>query len=241
MEDEKIVKLRQALEAATPAKPKATRLKTVPSQVIDGDNNVQAGGGKAVRQSIKGSGNVQVAGGVGSMTIRTAKGPKIVIAPAPDSIGANGLLKEQIKEAFGKLGTEREKRFGKSAYQTLYATFKNDFHIPKELPWTIIWDWPESRSPEILQYLEGKYDNTIAGKIEKAAKKPGYQHTRGQLFAREKELLDHLGLKPSSPEVKDEMRRVFGTDTHKNLDPRQHANWVAHIERWVDRMYEAED
>jgi hypothetical protein len=236
----KIIKLRQALESATPAKPKSTR-KAAPSQTIEGDQNTQAGGGRVARQSIKGNGNVQVAGTVGNMTIRTTKGPKIEIAPAPNSIGADGLLKEQVKEAFGKLGTEREKRFGKSAYQIMYSTFKKDFHIPKELPWTIIWDWKTSRVAEILGYLKAKYDNTIGGRIEAAAKKPNYQHTRGQLFAREKELLEHLGLKPSDPEVKGEMRRMFGTDTHKNLDPRQHANWVAHIEHCVDRMYESEN
>lgn len=241
MEDENVVKFRGLLDTATPAKPKATRRKAVPSQTIEGDQNIQAGGGKVVKQSIKGSSNVQIGGGVGNMTIRTTKGPKIEIAPAPDSIGANGILKEQVKEAFGKLGTEREKRFGKSAYQVMYSTFKKDFSIPKELPWTIIWDWPSSRTGEILTYLEMKYGDTIGGKIERAAKKPGYTHTRGQLFAREKALLEHLDLKPSSPEVKDEMRRLFGTDTHKDLDPRQHANWVAHLERWIDRMYESKD
>ncbi len=241
MEDDKIVKMRQFLDAATPAKPKASRLNLVPSQTIEGDGNIQAGGGKVARQSIKGSGNVQVGGGVGTMTIRTTRGPKIEITPAPGSIGADGVLKEQVKEAFGKVGTEREKRFGKSAYQVMYSTFKKDFSIPKELPWTVIWDWHASRAAEIFAYLEQKHGNTIGGKIENAARKPGYQHTRGQLFAREKELLEHLGLKPGSPEVKGEMLRLFGTDTHKNLDPRQHANWVAHIEHLVDRMYESED
>jgi len=230
------------MSTAEPTSPrKAPRRKAVPAQTIEGDGNVQAGGGKALRQTIKGNGNVQVNGGIGSMTIRSTRAPKIEIAPAPGSIGADGVLKERVKEAFGALGTEREKRFGKSAYQVMYSTFKKDFSIPKELPWTAIWDWPASRADEVVAYLEAKYGETIAGKIERAAKKPGYQHTRGQLFAREKELLDHLGFKPTSPEVKDEMRRLFGTDTHKDLDPRQHANWVAHIERWVDRMYESED
>lgn len=241
MEDKNVVKIRGLLESAEPAKPKATRRKAAPSQAIEGDQNIQTSGGKVVKQSIKGSSNVQIGGGVGNMTIRTTKGPKIEITPAPDSIGANGLLKERVKEAFGQLGKEREKRFGKSAYQALYAKFKTDFSIPKELPWTIIWDWPASRADEIITYLGGKFGNTIGGRIENAAKKPGYQHTRGQLFAREKELLDHLGFTPSSEEVKNEMRLHFGTDTHKNLDPRQHANWVAHIERWVDRMYESKD
>lgn len=241
MEDEKIKRLRNALESATPAKPKTQRRKTAPSQTIEGDQNVQAGGGKVAKQSIKGNGNVQIGGGVGNIVIRTIKGPKIEIIPGPGSIGADGLLKEQIKEAFGKLGIEREKRFGKSAYQVMYGKFKTDFAIPKELPWSTIWDWPVSRASEILAYLHEKFGNTIAGKIETAAKKPGYQHTRGQLFKREKDLLEHLDLKPSSPEVKDEMRRLFGTDTHKNLDLRQHANWVAHIERWVDRKYESEN
>lgn len=241
MEDDKIVKLRQVLDTATPAKPKTPRRRAVPAQSIEGNNNFQAGGGKVARQSIKGSGNYQIGGGVGNMTIRTTRAPKIEIGPAPDSIGADGVLKEQVKEAFGKLGTEREKRFGKSAYQVMYSTFKKDFSIPKELPWTIIWDWPASRAGEILAHLDEKYGATIGGKIERAARKPGYQHTRGQLFAREKELLEHLGLKSGSPEVKAEMLRLFGTDTHKNLDPRQHANWVAHIERLVDKMYESED
>jgi hypothetical protein len=184
---------------------------------------------------------MQIGGGVGNMTFITPRRPRIEIAPSNDSIGANGLLKERIKEAFGKLGTEREKRFGKSAYGVMYAKFKSDFKIPDDLPWTIIWDWPASRSAEIIEYLSDKFTNTIAGKVENAAKKPGYLHNHGHLFAREKELLGHLGMKPSSPEIKEEMRRLFGTDSHKNLDLRQHANWVSYIERRVDQMYEAKD
>lgn len=225
------------------AKPKTPRLKsTTPVQKIEGDNNVQQAASRQVNQSIKGNGNIQTAGTV-NLTIHQArpKTVKVVNAPPPGSIGAAGLLKEGIAEAFGKLGQEREKRVGKTAYSVMYSTFKKDFQIPKELPWTTIWNWPESRAAEIAAYLEEKHSQTIGGKIERAAKRPGYQHTRGHLFKREKELLAHLELTPDSPEVRAEMRRYFGTDSHKDMDARQHANWVAHLEAKVDQMYDAKN
>jgi hypothetical protein len=114
MEDEKIVKLRRTLSEATPVKPKASRLKLVPSQTIEGDGNIQAGGDKVARQSIKGNGNVQVAGSVGNMTIRTVKGPKIEMTAPFGSIGANPAFRARIEGLIKQINDYRYQRLGKA-------------------------------------------------------------------------------------------------------------------------------
>jgi hypothetical protein len=229
------------------AKPKRARRKDstpVASQSIeDGDYNTQIGNGLPVNQSIKGgSHNIQAAGMV-NLTIRheKPKSVKVTVAPPPGSIGANSLLKERIQGLFATLGERRKKRYGATAFRVMYGKFKADFDIPEEQPWTIIWTWPEGRGDEIVRYLTAKCDQTIDGKIEKAAKRPGYRHSRGHLFRIEKELLAQLDLEPGSPEVRSELERYFGTSSRKDLSDNQFANWVKHLEAKVKKLYESDD
>ncbi len=89
----------------------------------------------------------------GDLHLKTDKSPKINILPSPESIGGNPLLKQSIIDRLNKLGEEREKRFGKSAYSTMYGKFKRDFGIKKEQQWTKIWLWPEACAAQIIKYL----------------------------------------------------------------------------------------
>ncbi|MFI5330015.1 MAG: hypothetical protein ACHQ2F_03125 [Desulfobaccales bacterium] len=165
----------------------------------------------------------------------TIKPPDIKILPPIGSIGANPLLKQAIKSKFDKLGEEREKRFGKNAYRVMYNNFKRDFGI--EGKWTVIWEWPEACADEILKYLVEKNYNTMAGRVEKAATKPGYVHKRPYLYKREKELLAQIGVEISSEEVKGYLYRYFGVISHKNLTNLQHWQWVCYLEKEVEKMY----
>lgn len=232
-----------SVDASTPSPPTdptppKRRRATPVAQSIMGDGNTQVSENAVHRQSISGNNNTQVSGSVQNLNIIHGKSVNIKLTPPNGSIGGSPLLKERVTEAFNKLGLAREGRVGKTAYSVMYSTFKKDFNIPKELAWTTIWTWPEARAEDILTYLHQKHGETILGRMEKAAKKPGYQHSRGHLFRIERELLDQLGLDPKSEDVKNKMKLLLGTDTHKELTPRQHANWVAHLEGLVDKIYE---
>ena len=176
----------------------------------------------------------------GDIHITATKQPGIKMLPPPGSIGANPLLKQSIKSKFDRLGEEREKRFGKQAYPVMYKNFKKDFGIKKG-KWTVIWEWPEACADEIIQYLDEKYDNTIAGRIEISATKPGYIHKRPYLFQREKELLSQIGLNSKSQKVKDSLLRYFGTMSHKNMTNLQHWQWVCYLEKEAEKIYEEDE
>lgn len=183
---------------------------------------------------VNGNGNVQVAG---DYNVTTTKAPDIKVMPPQESIGADPLLKQRIMTLFNKIGEEREKRFGKKAYQVMYGKFKSDFDI-KNNPWTIIWTWPKACAPDIINYLEGKYNNTIKGKIEKAASRKGYVHTRPQLYKKEKELLAHLGLQMNSPEVRQLLKEFFGTTSHTKITHLEHWQFVSYLEGVVKQIEE---
>ncbi len=192
----------------------------------------------AVSQVVeKGNNNTQIAGDNNTthVNITTKASPKIQIQPSTTSIGGDPALKTAIIERFNKLGEAREKRFGKSAYQVMYVTFKKDFGI-KNGAWTIIWNWPAENAGAIIKYLDALYNNTIPGRVEKAAKKEGYIHTKPQLFKQETELLAFLGYTTKSPEVKQMLQERFGVTSHAHLTQQQLWHLVCHLEGLVKKM-----
>ena len=102
--------------------------------------------------------------------------------------------------------------------------------------YTIIWTWPKECAPEIIQYLEDKYSSTIQGKIEKAASKKGYLHTRPQLYKKEKELLEHLGLDMNSPEVRELLDSFFGVTSHTKISHLEHWHFVNYLEGLIKKI-----
>lgn len=185
-----------------------------------------------INMNIQGDGNIQIAG-----DYVTKKPHDIKILPPPDSIGADPLLKERITTLFNKIGEEREKRFGSRAYPAMYNKFKKDFGI-KQNQWTIIWTWPKECAQDIIKYLEAKYENTIQGRIERAAKRPDHIHSRPYLYKREKELLENLGLSMKSPEFREFLRQYCGVDGHSELTPIDHWKLVRYLETIVKHLEE---
>ncbi|MBI3584012.1 MAG: hypothetical protein HY096_08690 [Nitrospinae bacterium] len=222
------------------------------SQKIKGDENIQSAGKiintekeasvprprkpkQAISQSIRGNKNIQVGGDM--INVITPKTPEIKYLPPINSIGGDPLLKQAIQERFNQLGEEREKRFGKSAYPVMYKNFKKAFGI-KNNPWTVIWVWPKECARAIIDYLDKKFANTIQGRIERAASREDYIHTRPHLYKREKELLDHLGLNLSSLEVKRLLSEYFGVSSHSKLSHLQHWQWICYLEGQVKKLEE---
>jgi hypothetical protein len=82
--------------------------------------------------------------------------------------------------------------------------------LGKNQKWTVIWDWPESAAKAICDYLDGKWNNTIAGRKESAKSKPDYIPTRPQLFREGKGVaLAVLGLEMDSDETRELLERVL--------------------------------
>lgn len=150
--------------------------------------------------------------------------------PIMGTIGANPLIKTSIIERFNKLGEQREKRHGKSAYGLMYKNFKKDLGIKKQ-PWTCIWDWPEDAAGSIRYYLDTKYANTIAGRIETARAKVDYIPSRPQLVAKEKAALSLLGLEMDSPELRELLNRLFGVVSHTKLSHLNYWHLVLYLEK----------
>ena len=212
--------VKDAAKEGRAAEKKPARRRKVPAVKID--------------QTTIGDGNVTI--GQFSGSIKTSK-VKVTKAPVPGTIGANPFLKQRIQEGFNSLGEARKKRLGDlpSVFPAMYKTFKRDFDIGN-VPWTVIWDWPEQSAQAIVDYLQAKVDNTIDGKITKAATRPGYRHTRPQLYAQEKELLEHLGWDMKSPQVKQLLMEFFGKSSHADLTYEQHLRLVSYFRQMVEKM-----
>uniref|UniRef100_UPI004057586E hypothetical protein n=1 Tax=Candidatus Electronema sp. TaxID=2698783 RepID=UPI004057586E len=197
---------------------------------------LSSGKNRSVSQEIK---DCSIHGAVtqvaGNFYLKTDKSPKIGILPSPTSIGGNPLLKQSIIDRFNKLGEEREKRFGKSAYSGMYGKFKSDFGIKKEEQWTKIWLWPAACAVQIIKYLDEKYSNTIAGRIEKAATKEGCIPKRPSLFKREGELLSQLQV--DREHAKECLHKYFCVTSRKNLTDLQFWQWICYLEKEVEKMY----
>ena len=191
-------------------------------------------------------------GDAGTKVIQTATGSSIlqagrdivfknskikqIVAPPEGTIGANPLLRERIQGLFNDIALAREPRFGKSVWPAMYKTFKADFKIPKNQAWTVIWLWDESRAQDIIGYLEAKSANTIPGRIRRAARRQGHQVSRPQLYARETDLLGHLGMTKKSPEFRALMKEMFGVTSHSDLSMYQHQQLVAHLDGLVRKI-----
>ncbi len=190
-----------------------------------------------VSQAIShGNYNTQIAGSghVVNVNITTKAAPKINTLPSPESIGGVPEVKTSIIERFNKLGDERKKRVGDSAYPAMYNKFKSDFKISGK--WTDIWNWPIERADAIIKYLDALYDNTIQGRKERAAKREGYLPPKPQLFKKETELLAFLGYTTKSPEVKQILEEKFRVSSHASLTQVQLWQLVCHLEALVKKM-----
>jgi transcriptional regulator with XRE-family HTH domain len=183
-------------------------------------------------QIAKGSNIIQSGGDIhGGINIKsTNKKVNIEYQPPHGTIGANAALRERIQGLFNELGLRREERFGKSAYPVMYSEFKKAFTIPRNQKYTAFLLWPESRSTEIIEYLEEKLDNTIKGRKQKAASRKG--HTAPYLLGETSRLHKLLGL--SEQEYRAHLHYMFGVTSRSELSQSQLANYVAYLKEQVD-------
>lgn len=155
----------------------------------------------------------------------------------PGSIGANPLLKSRIIKIFKKINEFRAERLGsKYKYGAIHGDLARHFGL-KAKEWTDIWLWPDSRADEVISFLEDKRDNTLQGRVNKAASRAGYKHTRGHLFRLEGEALAKLEWDGSSDTVRELRYRLVGKTSRSDMTDNEFANWVAHLEGEVRRAH----
>ncbi len=83
------------------------------------------------------------------------------VMPIPRTIGADPGLREHIERSLDALISAREARLGYAARRAVIVGFKRDFAMMAGAPWASVWDWPEHRAAEVLNYLEGRYAETV--------------------------------------------------------------------------------
>ena len=88
----------------------------------------------------------------------------------------------------------------------------------------------------IQNYLIEKFNNTIEGRMQKAANRDNYLHTRPHLYKKEKELLEHLGLEMESKEVKKLLMEYFNVNSHRDLTHLEHWQLVCYLEGKVKEL-----
>lgn len=201
-------------------------------QTIEGNNNVQLSGNRGPNQFITGNGNFQA-----NFHIHPSPKPQRTRppAPAPGSIGACTALRLRINALLKEIQRNRvENHGGKFRYGSVQGIAAEALGLGKD-EWNLIWSWDESRASEVINKLEQARDNTIKGRINKAARKPNYKHTRGHLFRLEKDYLAQLEW--SDYAARKERALVTGEASRTNMSDDQFANWVAHLRSLVQRMY----
>ena len=114
----------------------------------------------------------------------------------------------------------------------MYNEFKKAFNISRNQKYTAYLLWPESRGQEIIDYLTEKLDNTIKGRIQKAASRKG--NNTKVLLGETSKLHKMLGW--SEQEYRARLHYMFGVTSRADLSAAQLANYVAYLKEEVDRQ-----
>lgn len=216
--------------ADAPAAPKARRKKAAPGQSIVGSNNTQVSHGLG-SQVINGDNNTQ------HLSIHTTGSPKIEILPPARSIGDNSALRIRIDGLLKEIEQYRYERIGKTyKFGSLHGELATAFGLERK-HWKNIWLWDEFRAAEVIAWLEVKRDRTRQGRIQKAAKGEGYQHTRGHLFRMEKDYLLQLGWNDDDDAVRAQRRLITGKLSRVDMNDNEFRNWVGYLRAELERMY----
>ena len=185
---------------------------------------------------------------IGDIKLITKGKPSIKMTPPPDSIGGNSHLVMAIEDRVKKLADYRIKRLIKESpnkdqreisngvYGTIWHHFKRRFSIQRGQPYTVYKKWNKNSAEEILNYFDELIDKTIQGKIEKAAKKTGYKHSRRYLFKQETQLLKYFDRMPSNPEVDEKLYMLFRVTSHKDLTDYQFQRWIEYLESRFEEL-----
>jgi hypothetical protein len=232
---EEIVRLIQEASEPLPEKEPSTRPEKPPRKP-----RARKKPGVAAPQAvtITGNGNNVAGRDINHTHIRvTSKTTKVEVPLPPNSIGGNPLLRQRIEYLFKQINEYRYERLGKKyRFGAIHGELAKEFGL-KSKDWKQMWLWPEARADAVIKFLEDKRDNTQQGRIEKAATREGYRHTRPHLFRIEKECLDKLEWDGTSDEVRDMRYRLIGKASRAEMSYDELARWVAYLQGEVKRFH----
>jgi hypothetical protein len=154
------------------------------------------------------------------------------IALPPNSIGANANMKKTIQDMLKKMREYRYERFGPNGPKAFNKKFNTRFGLDSI---NDLWLKDESMYAEVYDYLKSSYANTITGKIEKAAARPGYKHTRAHLMRKSMEAINTLGWKDS--QFRNWLYVNFGVTSRKDLPDGRLDDMVMALEREAQKAY----
>ena len=154
------------------------------------------------------------------------------ISPPPNTIGANANMKKTIQGMLKKLKDYRFKQFGKSGPIVVAKEFNKHFGLESI---NDLWLKNESMYSAVHEYLASTYDNTIDGRIKKAASRPGYRHTRGHLMQKSVEAINNLGWKDA--QFRTWLFMEFGVSSRKGLSDGQLDDMIMSLERLSKEKY----
>lgn len=229
--------IRSILSDSEP-RPSLERVKDVASQVIEGDGNMQVGG-KPAQQSIKGNGNVQIGGGVNALHIGTGRPLKVEMAAPDGTIGADPTLRARIESLIKQVNDYRYQRLGKAfRFAALHGELAKAFGMsPKN--WKSLWLLDRAMAPDVIGWLQQRLDNTQQGRIDRAAGRRDYAHTRGHLFAQEKEYLLQLGW--DDEQAREQRYLCTGKASRRDMSNGEFQQWVSYLYRSLGRIYGESD
>ncbi|MCX5888115.1 MAG: hypothetical protein NTY36_01520 [Deltaproteobacteria bacterium] len=181
-----------------------------------------------IYQSIEGNNNTQFVGN----PVFSMHPPKVTVAPPPNSIGADPLLKQSIMERFNKLGELYNNRFPGKGFAILHGNFKKDFGITNQ-NYTIYNQWPLGMAPYVINYLDDLYVYTVSGRFAQRMINKDYLQTKNYCKKREKELTKELNLNINGPEMIQWLYQRFMVSSYQQLDRLQHNLFVTYLEDMV--------
>ncbi|WP_308620302.1 HNH endonuclease [uncultured Desulfovibrio sp.] len=154
------------------------------------------------------------------------------VGPPPTSIGANANMKKTIQDMLKKMRDYRYKQFGPSGPKAFNKKFNDRFGLDSIQD---LWLKDESMYAEVYEYLNFLYGKTITGKIEKAASRPGYKHTRAHLMRKSVEAITNLGWKDD--QFRNWLYLNFGVKSRKDLPDGRLDDMIMALERLAQKAY----
>lgn len=112
----------------------------------------------------------QIVNVVGPTTIKTQR-PKIQRAPIPGTVGANPYMKGEVEKLVKRLGDFRCWQKGKDKAPSIFPAIYRKYLSDKGCA---VFDTPQERFEEAVEYFHEKIDNTMLGRINKGKGQRSY-------------------------------------------------------------------
>jgi hypothetical protein len=112
----------------------------------------------------------QIVNVVGPTTIK-AHGPKVQRAPIPGTVGADPYMKGELQKLVKRLGDFRRWQKGKDKARSIFPAIYGKYLRDKGYA---VFDTPQERFREAVEYFHDKIDKTVLGRVNKGKGQRNY-------------------------------------------------------------------